>query len=130
MQTQHTFLHIGTVATCIFDVALHADYTCNAITSPHVDTRHKNSPEGNHTPDTAHQLFPCQTRANEVSEFDKRKSGVLEQRIPARLLAGRECLRTCIACVSDTRRVLRNAYLVLGYLVTPLERCRLQHVHL
>ena len=114
----------------ISDMAPYADYTRNVITSPHVDTRHKNSPEGNHTPYQARQLFPCQTRANEVSEFDERKSGVLEQRIPAQLLAGQECLLACISYMPAILWMSYNIYLVLGSLVTPLERCRLQHVHL
>ena len=130
MQTQHTFLHIRITHGCIFDVARYADYSQNvrALLNSRISSRIFS--EKKYTPYQARQLFPCQTRANEVSEFDKRKSGVLEQRIPAQQLAGWECLRTCIACVSDTCRVSRNAYLVLGSLVTPLERCRLQHVHL
>ena len=76
---------------------------------------------------SAQYLFPCQTLAEERSEFYKWKSSVLGEDIPARPIKGRVWLHVARGkCVSGTPRVPSNAYQRSGYIVTPRERCMLQ----
>lgn len=134
MQTQHTFLNqkqtTEQVGICIFDVALHSDFSQNARVSLNSCISCRTFSEKKIPRVFARQLFPCQTRASKASEFDEEKSAVLRVRISARPTEVRKSTCRRSAGTSDTRRVSCSAYRVLGYIVTPLERCRLQQVHL
>lgn len=135
MQTTHTFnKQISTarlVDCCIFDVSLYADYSPNVKESLNVDILKQSFLKGNISPVFAQYLFPCQTRATERSEFNEWKSSVLGESIPAPHVGGWGYSRVAhVKCVTDTQRVSGNAYQRSGYIVTPLERCMLQHVSL
>lgn len=116
---------------CVFlDVAPYSDFSQNVRASLNSGISSRTFSKKKIPRVFARQLFPCQTRASEASEFDKEKSAVLRVRILARPSKVRESTCRRSACTNDTRRVSCSAYLVLGYIVTPLERCRLQQVHL
>jgi len=113
---------------CVFlDVAPYSD--C----SPECSSKHilrywldKIRRNGGYKTTRARKLFPCQTRASKASEFYKEKSSVLYLIIPSdRIKRRNDTPRS--ACVSDVQRTSRNAYQRSGLLVTPLERCMLQH---
>lgn len=112
------------------DVAPHSDFSQNVRAALNSGISCRTFSEKKIPRVFARQLFPCQTRASEASEFDKEKSAVLRVRIFARPSKVRKSACRRSACTNDTRRVSCSAYLVLGYIVTPLERCRLQQVHL
>lgn len=135
MQTQHTFFNQSQtteqVGVCIFDVPLYSDYLRKVRKPLNTDVVSNSFSKKNLNPVFAQYLFSCQTRASEASEFDEWKSSVLGESIPARHVGGRVCSHVAHEkCVTDTRRASGNAYQRSGYIVTPLERCRLQHVHL
>jgi hypothetical protein len=103
------------------DVSLHSDYS-HKVTSK--NTRRYQSVKfprnGGSRSNQARQLFPCQTRASEASEFDEEKSGVL-------LLGTGSCPRVRSPCVSDVYLASRSVHSLLGLLVTPQERFKLKH---
>ncbi len=99
------------------DVPLYSDYS-HKVTSKNT-RRHwsvKFPRNGGSKTNQARQLFPCQTRASEASEFDKEKSGVL-------------CIRSLMRStdVRDGHRTLCGVHFLLGLLVTPQERFKLKH---
>lgn len=113
------------------DVLLYSDYIRNVIALPQAVCSNIVFSKKIIPPVFAHNLFPSQTRATARSEFDEEKSSVLHEDIPARPIKGRGWSRVAHKkCVSGTRRVPSNAYQRSGYIVTPLERCGLQHVHI
>ena len=135
MQTQHTFFNQNYLSELVgICMSLHSDFSPSARASLHSSIRSKTLLQKGITSVFAHRLFPSQTRASKASEFDEEKSGVLRVRICTRISARPSKVRkwVCIrvACVSDTLRVSSNAYQRSGLLVTPLERCKLQQVHL
>lgn len=135
MQTQHTFFNqiqkTAQVGVCIFDVPLHSDCSLKVREPQNTDVISKSFSEKNITSVFAQYLFPCQTRATARSEFDEEKSSVLGESIPARHVGGWVCSHVAHwKCVRGTQRVPINAYQRSGYIVTPLERCMLQHVSL
>ncbi len=109
------------------DVSLHSD--CSQKVRESLNTGIVNTlfPEEKLSIVFAQYLFPCQTLAEERSEFYKWKSSVLGEDIPARPIKGRVWLRIAHGkCVSGTPRVPSNAYQRSGYIVTPRERCMMQ----
>ncbi len=109
------------------DVSLHADYSQKVRGSLFTGIVKTLFPEEKLSIVSAHYLFPCQTLAEERSEFYKWKSSVIGEDIPARPVKGRVWLHIARGkCVSGTQRVPSNAYQRSGLLVTPRERCMLQ----
>jgi hypothetical protein len=99
------------------DVSLCTDFSHEV---PSKDTRRHRSVKfprnGGSRTNQARQLFPCQTRASEASEFDKEKSDVL-------------CIRSRMRSTDarDGHRTLCDVHFLLGLLVTPQERFKLKH---
>lgn len=113
------------------DVSPHSDHAQSVIASPQVVCSNIVFPKKIIPPVFAHKLFPCQTRATARSEFYKEKRSVLHEDIPARPDKAQAWTQVArLECVSDTLWVSGNAYQRSGYIVTPLERCGLQQVHL
>lgn len=109
------------------DVSLNSDCSQEVIGSLNTGIVNKLFPEEKLSIVFAQYLFPCQTLAEERSEFYKEKSSVLGEDIPVRPVKGRVWLHIARGkCVSGTPRVPSNAYQRSGLLVTPRERCMLQ----
>lgn len=106
---------------CVFpDVSLYSDYS-QKVKGKHIHgwSSDKFPRNGGSNTTYARQLFLCQTRASEASEFYKEKSGVL-------LLSRGSRSRLRSTCESDVKWTSGNLYQRSGYTVTPRERCRLQ----
>ncbi len=132
METNHTFFnHNQTqeqISICISDVSLYADCSHGVREPLNTDVVSNSFSEKNITSVFAQYFFPCQTIATERSGFDEVKSSVLGEDIPARLVEGQEWSHVAHGnCVSGAHWAPSNAYKRSGYIVTPLERCRLQH---
>jgi hypothetical protein len=95
------------------DVSLHSDYAQKVRGSLNTGIVNTLFPEEKLSIVSAQYLFPCQTLAEERSEFYKEKSSVLGEDIPDRPIKGRVWLHIAHGnCVSGAQRAPRNAYLL------------------
>lgn len=128
MQKQHTFFKSISKFKSFFDVSLHSACSQNVRESLHTGIVNNIFPKEKLSIVFAQYLFPCQTLATARIGFYKEKSSVLHEDISARPNEGQKWAQVAHwAWVSNTLWVLCNPYQVLGYIVTPLERCTLQH---